>query len=157
MGPFRQLRGNFSRPPGDSNFRSAWRGPAPGILPIRVNSLDENFIVVRKDANLALSHDLRGFHMYGTELCVIASILGLTAYVVDFHLRHLSGGVRDEFFAKVRAEMIAKYGRALRPRIIKTPTAIFVLGSSSLLTRLLNTHLATRIIERSGYVFGKKR
>ncbi len=57
-------------------------------LPIRVGSLDENFIVVKRQANLALSHDMSGFHLYGTDLCIIADILGRTSYVVDFHLCH---------------------------------------------------------------------
>ena len=87
----------------------------------------------------------------------LRSIVGLNAYIVNFHLRHLSGGVKDESFARGRAELIAKYGRALRPRIIKTSTAIFVLGSNGPLTRVLNTHLATRIIERVGHMLRKRK
>ena len=61
-------------------------------LPQRVSGLDANFLVVRRDANLAASADLKGFHLCGTDICTVARFLGYTAYVVDFHLRHLSSG-----------------------------------------------------------------
>ncbi len=87
-----------------------------GPFPARVVSLDENFIVARRDANLSLSHDIKGYHLYGSDLCIIASILGYNAYVIDFHLRHDSAGNVDASFEHVRSRMIAKYRAALRPR-----------------------------------------
>jgi hypothetical protein len=117
-------------------------------LPTRVSSLDENFIVVRKDANLAVSHNLRGFHLYGTDICIIADILGYNAYVIDFHLRHLSRGVRGQTFNRIRADMIAKYGRALRPRVIRSPSAVMVLLQSGLLSRVLNVTMSTNFFVR---------
>lgn len=87
-----------------------------GPFPVRVISLDENFIVVRREANLALSHDLSGFHLYGTDLCLNADSLGLHAYVIDFHLLHKSGGNPDESFERLRLRMRDKYRRVLRPR-----------------------------------------
>lgn len=69
-----------------------------GDLPQRVTALDENFIVVRRGANLCLSRDLAGYHMYGADLCVMADVKGHRCYVIDFHLRHLSGGTADAGF-----------------------------------------------------------
>jgi hypothetical protein len=118
-------------------------------FPERVFSLDENFIVVRKDANLALSRDLSGFHLYGAELCLIADMLGHSAYVIDFHLRHLSAGVKDPTFDQIRLAMVEKYSRALRPRLIKTTTTILVLRRGA--SRLgLNSKLFIRGLERAG-------
>ncbi len=57
------------------------------LLPRRVSGLDANFLVIRRDANLAASPDLRGFHLCGNDICAVARFLGYTAYVVDFHLR----------------------------------------------------------------------
>ena len=110
---------------------------ARGSFPARVSSVDENFIVVRRDANLALSHDLAGFHLYGADLCIIADILGRSAYVVDFHLRHKSGGVPNRGFYQTRLALMRKYARALRPRWISTTCTHFRLGSRYWQARLL--------------------
>lgn len=87
-----------------------------GPFPVKVMSLDENFIVVRRAANLALSRDLSGFHWYGSDLCLIADVLGWNAYVIDFHLFHKSGGYQDNAYRAIRRDLSAKYRRAFRTR-----------------------------------------
>ena len=124
-----------------------------GRLPARVFSLDENFIVVRRSANLAVSHNLRGFHFYGTDLCVIADILGYSCYVVDFHLWHIGGESqpkksKDQVFRSdyypSRMRFIDKYRRAFTPRWIQnTGTVLFISGS-----RVVN-YIANRNVFRS--------
>ena len=117
---------------------------ARGSFPTRVMALDENFIVVRRDANLALSHDLEGFHLYGADLCIIADILGRSAYVVDFHLHHKSGGVPNSGFYQMRLAMMRKYARALRPRWIRTTCTHFRLDS-----RYWKARIVTKLHRRS--------
>jgi hypothetical protein len=114
------------------------RNPAPNETPVpaRCISLDEAFLVVRAEANLALSRDLEGFHLYGTDLCLIADILGWTAWIIDFQLHHLSPGNTGAAFDAARTDMIRKYRRALRPRIIATTCTTMPLTSSPLLARL---------------------
>ena len=124
-----------------------------GSFPARVASLDENFMVVRRSANLSVSHDLKGFHFYGTDLCVIADILGYTCYVADFHLWHIGGASqpkksRDQIFRSdyypSRQRLIEKYRHAFAPRWIQnTGTVLFVSGS-----RVLN-YIANRNVFRS--------
>jgi len=58
---------------------------------VRVASLDENFMVVRRSANLSVSQDLKGFHFYGTDLCVSPISWATPATFVDFHLWHIGG------------------------------------------------------------------
>lgn len=101
-----------------------------GPFPVRVRSLDENFIVARAEANLALSGDLTGFHLYGTDICVVAEILGHNSYVIDFHVWHKGGGTTDDSFYAVRRAMIWKYHRALRTRAIATTCTHIVLSTS---------------------------
>lgn len=119
-----------------------------GKFPAKAYSLDENFIVVRKSANLSASHDLEGFHLYGTDLCMIAEILGYSAYVVDFHLWHLggastrppatSGAHATSIFDKTKYNLINKYRRVYSPRFIQTTCTIFYVSASRLKNYLYN-------------------
>lgn len=91
-----------------------------GPFPARVVSLDENFIVVRSAARVGLSRDLEGFHLYGADLCLNADVMGFSAYVVDYHLEHLSPGRKDATFTAMEDRFRAKWSRALRPRWLQT-------------------------------------
>ncbi|MEI7605832.1 MAG: hypothetical protein WCJ64_00470 [Rhodospirillaceae bacterium] len=121
-----------------------------GPFPVRVSSLDENFIVVRRGANLAVSHDLAGFHLYGTDLCLVAGVLGLGAYVVDFHLRHRSPGTADARFDELRRRLIDKYRAALRPRWITTTCTLCFVSGSRLLNAVANSRTGRKIAKHFG-------
>jgi hypothetical protein len=114
---------------------------ATGKFPARVLALDENFVVARRDANLPVSHDLHGFHIYAADMCILADVIGRTAYAIDFHLRHKSIGTIDTAFYAVRRDVIAKYRRAFRSRWIRTPCTIFLVSGLPLLGRFLSTKL----------------
>jgi hypothetical protein len=109
-----------------------------GSLPERVMSLDENFIVVKRAARVGFSRDLAGFHLYGADICLVADILGYTAYVIDFHLEHLSGGTKSPAFRDAERAFVAKWNRALRPRCIQT-TCTLLAVSGGRLAHLLGT------------------
>lgn len=108
------------------------------LFPTKVESLDENFIVAKREANLSLSHDLKGFHFYGADLCLISNILGWSAWVVDFNLYHKSRGSFTESFYEMSRVFAAKYQRALRKREIQTTCARICLNGP-LLQRWLAT------------------
>ena len=96
-----------------------------GTLPAAVSSLDENFIVLRRDTRLGFSHDLSGFHFYGADICLHAAHMGYAAYVIDFHLEHLSpGNNKDKSFAVAEAQFRTKWSRALTPRWLQTTCAL---------------------------------
>ena len=101
-----------------------------GHFPARVQSLDENFIVAKRSANLGLSHDLHGFHFYGTDLCQNAIFLGLSAWVVDFHLLHKSAGKFDGSFLEAYRQICRKYRSTHRDGYIQTTCAILPTGRS---------------------------
>jgi hypothetical protein len=119
-----------------------------GTLPAKVCSLDENFMVVKRAARLSFSRDLTGFHFYGADLCMVADMLGLSAYVIDFHLEHLSGGVKGPSFYQSEAEFCAKWGRALRPRFLQTTCSMVSLTGDSL-SRLLGRMAAPPLAKLS--------
>lgn len=103
-----------------------------GDLPARVASLDENFILVKREANLAFSRDLSGFHFYGADICTLADILGWSAYVIDFHLHHLSPGNPNRDFEIQKEAFRSKWSQALRPRWIQTTCALLRLDGDPL-------------------------
>ncbi len=95
-----------------------------GHFPERVTSLDENFIVVRRDARLGFSNDLTGFHFYGADICLHANQMGYTAYVIDFHLEHLSPGKKDHTFTAAEVAFRSKWSRAMTPRWLQTTCSL---------------------------------
>lgn len=101
-----------------------------GTLPARVTSLDENFIVVRRDARLGFSRDLAGFHFYGADICMHAAQMGYSAYVINFHLKHLSAGRKSADFHEMELAFQAKWARALAPRWIQTTCALLRLSGA---------------------------
>jgi len=112
-----------------------------GTFPSKVNSIDENFILVKNDANLTLSNDIGGFHLYGTDLVVIADILGYTSYVIDFHLYHKSGGNANESFYKNKQRFIKKYTKVTTSKFIRTPVTMFIITSFNFLNYICNRKL----------------
>ncbi len=101
-----------------------------GSLPERALSLDENFLVLKRSARVGLSRDLTGFHFYGADLCLAADVMGYTAYVINFHLRHLSDGRISPAFYQARKAFRAKWSRALRPRWMQTTCGLMRLSGS---------------------------
>jgi hypothetical protein len=102
-----------------------------GELPARVETLDENFIVLRRSRFVAGSFDLGGFHMYGPDLCMIAEILGGSTYVIDFHLRHHGLGTRGTPFREGRQRFQDKYSRYFPGRTVLAPTGPIALGGGA--------------------------
>ncbi|HTL10098.1 MAG TPA: hypothetical protein VL307_17610 [Chitinophagaceae bacterium] len=106
-------------------------------LPGQVSSLDENLLIVNADARLTLSADLRGFHLYGTDICIIAHLLGYTCYVIPFMVKHLSFGNLKDLKKHIHLFTDA-YGKKLQSRFIATTCTKFYIGDSVFTTRLLN-------------------
>jgi hypothetical protein len=103
-----------------------------GELPARVVSLDENFIVLRSEAGLRFSRDLEGFHLYGADICLVADVLGWSAWVIDFHLEHLSPGRKDHTFILGEQQFRAKWSNAMRPRWMQTTCTLVRLSGNAL-------------------------
>jgi hypothetical protein len=117
-----------------------------GKLPARVVSLDENFIIIRRDALVSISAGLSGFHLYGTDLCLQARCAGRSAWVIDFHLRHLSAGKVDASFHQAQQRLEAHYDTLLNlPWQIRTTCTKLILGGGGPRRWLARRKLARRL------------
>jgi hypothetical protein len=103
-----------------------------GTFPARVMSLDENFIIVRREARIGFSVNLSGFHMYGADICLNAATTGWNAYVVNFHVAHLSAGKKDDAFAVCESAFRAKWSNAFAPRWLQTTCTLIHLAGNPL-------------------------
>jgi hypothetical protein len=120
-----------------------------GTFPSKVVSLDENFIVVNQKNRVCLSGDLEGYHLYGSDLCIIADILGFNNYVINFHLTHNSDSssvkIPNSYYID-QQKLILKYRRALRGRFIRTTCSRFFVSNSNFLSFLLNKKRILNIV-----------
>jgi hypothetical protein len=126
-----------------------------GTFPSKVRSMDENFLVVKNEANLSLSRNIGGFHLYGTDICQIAHILGYNSYVIDFHLLHKSAGKIDKIFFDNKKRFINKYERALKTIIIRTPITKIFASNCGFLNWLCNKKFCYSIKKRYDTLIAK--
>lgn len=107
-------------------------------LPARVYSLDENLLIIKNAANLSISADLQDFHLYGTDLCIIADFLGYTCYVVNFMVTHYSKGNLVQLENQIPA-FIDTYAKKLRERFVQTTCTKFYLSSNKSINPIYNS------------------
>jgi hypothetical protein len=125
-----------------------------GVFPERVGSVDENLFVVRRATGVRFSHDLAGFHLYGTDICMVADVLGFTSYVIDWMAHHRDQGqsVADtDGYRQSLVRFRAKWNRALRARGVQTTCAFFFVGYGPAVGGLLQP------IEKRYYKLAKRR
>ena len=101
--------------------------------------MDENLLIIKTNALLTVSTDIKTFHFYATDICIIADLLGYTAYVIPFMVQHLSTGNLADMEQK-KPFFIEKYGHKLRSRFIQTTCTKFYLGKSVGQTKWMNSN-----------------
>lgn len=106
-------------------------------LPARVTSLDENLLIIKSECNLSVSADIKDFHFYGTDICIIADFLGYHCYVIEFMVHHLSSGNIKKML-ELQPAFIEHYGHKLRSRFIHTSCTKFYLSNSVFKNKLYN-------------------
>ncbi|WP_192823236.1 hypothetical protein [Rufibacter sp. LB8] len=117
-----------------------------GNLPAKVTSLDENLLIIDRNTTLTISADLKGYHLYGTDLCLIADFLGYTSYVIPFMVHHLSlGNLKD--LEQHTSAFLATYGRKLRDRFVETTCTKFYLSNAPSKNKLYNLGAAFGLIK----------
>ncbi len=117
-------------------------------LPEKVNSLDENFLVLNKRSNISISSDLTGFHLYGTDLCIVAQVLGHSCYVIPFMVKHMSDGNLTAL-KKYTPGFIKKWGKKLEIGYLQTTCTQFYLSNSARKTSWFNSPFLFFLIKQS--------
>lgn len=131
---------------------------SPG-LPVRVKTLDENLLVIKRATNITISPNLAGFHLYGTDICIIANFLGYSCYVIPFMIEHLSKG-NITSLKKDEGNFINKYGEKMKIGFLQTTCTQFYLSNSTFKNKLYNTKFVFFIIkqfQRYPYLFSKDK
>jgi hypothetical protein len=121
--------------------------PSNHRLPAKVDSLDENFLVIRCGTGVSCSAELSGFHFYGADVCLNAHLLGRTAYVVDFHVRHLSAGARPPTYIEARERFVDRWSREFEARYFRSSTDVHFFSKSPFLRRTLGTLRLRRVLK----------
>ena len=116
-------------------------------VPAKVQTLDENFLILRKSANMGFSVDLSGFHFYGADICLQAAFRGLNCYTIPFLVMHKSFGNQDHRFEAARQRFINKYSQILKSKAIQTTCARFVISGQTLQKHLGNTRLGAFFVK----------
>jgi len=65
----------------------------PQVNPVRVRTLDEVVLVMRRAIGLRFDENVPGFHLYGTDICLEAERWGYENYVVPVFCVHNSNGI----------------------------------------------------------------
>lgn len=119
-----------------------------GQLPSKVQSLDENFLLIKASANLAVSGDLEGFHLYGTDICLVSNCLGYSAYVIDFHIVHYGKGIMDKSFYQLSQNLSNKYSSFFRGRYIRSTMTSFYISSNHFINSIMSVGLVKGIVRQ---------
>ncbi len=120
-------------------------------LPQQVQTLDENFLVIRRASGVRCSAELSGFHLYATDLCLHAAQLGFSCYVMDFYFTHLSGGnVGSDHFKAGLAEFRRHWDPEFRMYLVRTPCTFFYLSRYAVVRRLLAQQPVMKLV-RAGF------
>lgn len=107
--------------------------------PLRVDALDENFLVMPRCRMPMPSLGFSGFHLFATDLCLQARLAGGSSYVLPFLLTHHGKGLVDGTFPDVQQKLENKYSRmGLRGRL-QAPAILMHFGLQARVQHLFAT------------------
>ena len=107
-------------------------------LPARVVTLDENLLVIRRDAGVGCSPEMSGFHLYATDLCLNAYMRGRSAYVVEFRVDHLTGALDYTGLHDLAGRFRRVWRRRIRGALLMTPSMVLLFSRVPLLFHAAN-------------------
>jgi|Cruoilmetagenom7_1024161.scaffolds.fasta_scaffold01801_4 hypothetical protein len=99
-------------------------GRREGNFPHRVDAVDECFFIMKRDRFVVPSIDLSGFHFFASDLCLLAEVMGGTAYVIDFLLTHHGDSARGKTYKIGKRTLKDKYSTVFPGRNFHTTTTV---------------------------------
>lgn len=120
-----------------------------GKFPKAVQSLDENFLLLKTKSNIRCSPELRGFHFYGTDICLNARRRRRACYVIDFHLTHLSRGAGGQGYEECRIALCNHWNNRFIFRYVKTTCTLLFLSRFALLRSRFGNSSRLRAMQTS--------
>ena len=115
------------------------------------SSLDECFLVLRRDKGLALTTEFSGYHFYGTDLCISAKEKGLTSYVIDFPIIHNSTGRLDEKYFEARNQFEVHLQKKNIRRFVST-TCTVMYGGRNKIKQAWALAMSLDLVEKSQHI-----
>jgi len=109
-----------------------------GILPQRVVSLDENFMILNRASHIVASANMDGFHLYGIDICLNAKNFGYNSYVINFHITHTGAGSMGQHYEDTQKKFIQIVQQRKKTQILLPMCSQFFVSSSKIITSLLN-------------------
>lgn len=119
-----------------------------GPFPQEVMSVDENFFIINQQVNIASTSMLKGFHLYGLDLCQNAKYLGLKSYAIDFHLFHKSGGNVDKGYFDIQRRYMDVQQERKTEQWFFPMCSVFFVSSSRLLNWWLNIKRVRKLLNK---------
>jgi hypothetical protein len=118
-----------------------------GSFPQRVISLDENFLVIKESAGIKCSSTLKGFHFYGSDLCLQAIRFGYSCYSIDFHLSHLSSGKFNDTYWEIKEAFYKNWNQQFKFSYYKTMTGqIMCFSSNEIIRKMCSMYLIRKLL-----------
>ena len=117
--------------------------------PRQVISLDENFLLLRRDRFIRPSPGLTGFHFYGTDLVLRALQQRRRAYVIQLPIRHLSAGVTSgKIYKDSRTAMMQTWRPQLWVGLVQSLPSQFRVSRLRWLEWVLQFRLSASVLRR---------
>lgn len=116
----------------------------------KASSLDEVFLIVRNGLGITVSDHLKGYHFYGTDLCLNAMQNGFSCHVIDFPILHASSGSLTEDFFKAR-ENFEMYLRSRNITSIVRTTCTYLYGGRNPLKDVWTLCKSLDLVERGNH------
>lgn len=113
---------------------------------MRVDTIDENVMLIRNGSGITVSADLEGFHLYAFDLCSVAFRLGFRCYVIDYHWRHWSPGSIDQSFLASR-RLVEEKLRAYVGRVTTVTTCTSLYWGRAVVGKFASECRAIRMLD----------